>query len=207
MMEYLKSIWTELVLNYIDDVKLVDRLWTEIEKAYSHKSRYYHNLEHLKYMAQKALEHKNDLNDPDTIMFSIFYHDIVYNQIGQDNEKKSANIAENRLVSLGVPADKIYRCKEQIMATKDHHGRDENDTSYLLDFDLAILGDTPENYKNYTKKIRSEYAIYPDFLYKKGRKKVIRHFLDMDRIFKTDVFYKNYEKQARENLKTELQEL
>lgn len=206
-MEYLKSIWTELALNYTGDVELADGLWEEIEKAYSGKKRYYHNLAHLKYMADKAISYKDCLNDPQTIMFSIFYHDIVYNTIGQDNEQKSADIAEDRLASLGVPGDKISRCKNQIMATKDHHDSPDNDTNYLVDFDLAILGDNPENYKDYTKKIRSECSIYPNFLYKKGRKKVLQQFLNKDRIFKTDIFCENYEKQARENLKTELQEL
>lgn len=206
-MQYLKSIWIELALSYTDDVKLVTGLWKEIEKAYSCNKRHYHNLEHLKYMIDKAIKYKNCLNDPHTIMFSIFYHDIVYNTIGQDNEQKSADIAEERLVNLGVAGDSISRCKNQIMATKDHNDNTDNDTNFLLDFDLAILGDTPENYKDYTKKIRSEYSIYPDFLYKKGRKKVLQHFLDKDRIFKTGIFYENYEKQAKENLKTELQKL
>lgn len=206
-MEYIKSLWKKVALNYTSDAKLITGLWTEIEKAYSDKKRYYHNLAHVKYMIDKALEHKDDLNDPDTIMFSIFYHDIVHNTMGQENEQKSADIAKLRLASLGVPADKISRCKKQVVATKAHHYSDDNDTNYLLDFDLAILGDTPESYKEYTKKIRKEYSTYPDFLYKKGRKKVLQHFLDMDRIFKTEAFYKKYEMQARENLKAEIQEL
>src|SRR5690606_34481974 len=99
----------------------------------------------------------------------------VYNITRQDNEQKSADIAEDRLAKLGVPADKISMCQNQIMVTKEHHDSTDNDTNYLLDFDLLILGDTPENYKDYTKKIRNEYSIYPDFLYKKGRKKVLQH--------------------------------
>src|SRR5690606_12526831 len=135
-MEYLKSIWTELALNYSKDVKLVARLWIEIENAYSDKSRHYHNLSHLKYMTERALEYMYLLNDPDSIMFSIFYHDIVYKITRQDNEKKSADIAEDRLTSLRVPEDKISMCKNQIMATKDHYGYTDNDTNYLVDFDL-----------------------------------------------------------------------
>lgn len=203
----LKAIWKELALNYTDDVRIATALWIEIEKAYSDKERHYHNLTHLKYMADKALEYKELLNDPDTVMFSIFYHDIVYNTKGKDNEQKSADIAKSRLESIGVPTDKISRCQNLIMATKEHNVNSDNDTNYLIDFDLAILGDTPENYKEYRKGIRNEYSIYPDFLYNKGRKKVLRHFLNMGRIFKTEVFHENYEKQARDNLKTELQEL
>lgn len=206
-MENLKVIWNELVLNYTDDVRLVTMLWKEIEKAYSGKNRHYHNLAHLKYMIDKAFEYKDSLNDPDTVMFSIFYHDIVYNSTSQDNEQKSANIAKERLTLLGVPSEKVSWCQNQIIATKNHQESVDNDTNYLLDFDLAVLGDTPESYNNYTKKIRREYSIFPDFLYNKGRKKVLRHFLNMDKIFKTNDFYKKYEKQAKENINTELQGL
>ncbi|HXL55890.1 MAG TPA: hypothetical protein VN958_06525 [Chitinophagaceae bacterium] len=44
-------------------------------------------------------------------------------------------------------------------------------------------------------------------MYNEGRKKVLMHFLEMNRIFKTDEFYNQFEKQARENLKRELKEL
>jgi predicted metal-dependent HD superfamily phosphohydrolase len=40
-----------------------------------------------------------------------------------------------------------------------------------LDADLSILGKDLDTYLAYTKMIRKEYSIYPDFLYKPGRKK------------------------------------
>ncbi|MDI3322235.1 hypothetical protein [Pinibacter soli] len=49
----------------------------------------------------------------------------------------------------------------------------------------------------------TEYAIYPDLIYKPGRKQVLLHFLEMKRIFKTKEFYEKYETAARENLKKE----
>ncbi|WP_375580332.1 hypothetical protein ABWH96_04655 [Marivirga tractuosa] len=206
-MNDLRTIWNELTSRYTENDELIDELWTEIEKKYTAKKRHYHNLTHLEYMTDRAIKHKDLLIDFDTVLFSIFYHDIVYNIKRQNNEQKSAEIAYDRLSKLGVPAYKIAACQNQIIATKDHNDNDSSDTNYLVDFDLAILGDTTENYKTYRKKIRDEYSIYPDFLYRKGRKKVLQHFLDMDRIFKTKEFYENFELPARENLKTELQEL
>jgi predicted metal-dependent HD superfamily phosphohydrolase len=93
------------------------------------------------------------------------------------------------------------------MATKDHQAGSDKGTLYLLDFDLAILGENLQTYAEYVQKIRAEYALYPDFLYNRGRKKVLQHFLDRDTIFKTREFIDNYESQARENLKAELKEL
>ncbi|GAA3582111.1 hypothetical protein GCM10022395_33110 [Snuella lapsa] len=185
---------------------LIDELWNEIEKNYSGKNRHYHNLNHLEFMMKLAFEYKSELVDIDTLLFSVFYHDIVYNSKRSDNELKSAEIAKVRLKRLGLPSDRITKCHEQILATKEHGNDTESDTNFLVDFDLAILGDEHENYLDYTKKIRKEYSVYPDFFYNKGRKKVLRHFLEMDRIFKTNEFKMNFEEQARKNIRTELGE-
>jgi predicted metal-dependent HD superfamily phosphohydrolase len=203
-MEELRTIWNALCGRYTDNRELVRELWTEIEEKYSTGKRPYHNLEHLQYMAEKAMMYRESLMDFDTILFSICYHDIVYKPGRQDNEHKSAQIARDRLSRLGLADESVAKCLEQIIATKDHKENADPDTSYLLDMDLAILGESPKIYRAYTAKIRQEYAIYPDFLYKRGRKKVLQHFLQMDRIFKTKDFHAAYEKQARENLEAEL---
>lgn len=192
---------------YTDNTELVDKLWDEIEEEYSKGKRHYHNLEHLEYMMEKAIKYKDSLEDLDTVMFTIFYHDIVYDTTRHDNEKKSADLAHDRLIKLGMPVDKVVKCQRQIMATKEHEESEDNDTNYVLDFDLAILGDTPECYRNYAEMIRAEYSIYPNFLYKKRRKKVLQHMLSMNRIFKTQAFYDHYEQQARTNVRSELEGL
>lgn len=203
-MSTIKSIWMELGAKYSDNTALLESQWQEIESAYSKEERHYHTLNHLEYMLNLAKEFESFLNDTDTLKFSIFYHDIIYNAQVHDNEEQSAEIARDRLAELGVKGDKITKCQEQILATKSHEKGSDEDTNYLLDFDLAILGDTPKAYLTYSKNIRAEYAIYPDDLYRQGRQKVLQHFLSMDKIFKTDIFQLNRERQARANLTHEL---
>ena len=48
---------------------------------------------------------------------------------------------------------------------------------------------------------------YPDLLYKPGRKKVLQHFLSMERIFKTEQFFSRFEDKARKNLLQEFETL
>ncbi|MNE99513.1 hypothetical protein D3C80_1982060 [compost metagenome] len=79
------------------------------------------------------------------------------------------------------------------------------DTNYFTDADLSILGQDWERYIQYAKDIRKEYTIYPDEQYYPGRTRVIQHFLDMPRLFKTEYFYLQFEEKARENLAKELQ--
>jgi len=200
----LSIVWQKLATKYTDNDQLIHELWEEIEKSYTAQNRHYHNLAHLSYMATHATKYQNKLYDPDTVLFSIFYHDIVYSVMRQDNEQKSANLARKRLSQLQVPANKITNCCTQIVATRNHAPSSDEDANYLLDFDLSILGESPTVYQEYTRQIRKEYAGYPDFLYRRGRKKVLQHFLAMDRIFKTDPFYERYEQTARNNLKAEL---
>lgn len=84
---------------------------------------------------------------------------------------------------------------------------EDPDAALFIDADLSILGKSPPVYNSYSKQIRQEYAVYPDTLYLPGRKKVILHFLEMPRIYKTDFFYEKYEEQARKNLRREWKDL
>lgn len=150
---------------------------------------------------------KSNIKDFPTVSFSVFYHDIVYDASSKSNEEKSALWAEERLRKLNLNKDEISKIIAQIIATKLHQKSDDMDTDYLLDADLSILGKDKTVYLEYTKKIRKEYSIYPDFLYKPGRKKVLRHFLELESIFKTSEFIDRYELKAKENIAAELQTL
>ena len=134
----------------------------------------------------------------------LFYHDIIYQVFRKDNEEQSAAFAKKVLADLGVAPERVERCVRHIQATKQHHWSDDPDCNYLLDMDLGILGSERERYELYTQQIRKEYRIFPDLLYKPGRKKVIDHFLGLDSIYKTEYFRALFEKQARNNLKWEL---
>lgn len=94
-----------------------------------------------------------------------------------------------------------------ILPTKQHEISDNNNTNYLTDADLAILGGSPYDYQKYSEQIREEYATYPDFMYNNGRRKALQHFLQVERIFKTNYFSGKFEKQARINIANEPEEL
>ncbi len=206
-MHALKYTYKSLVAKYCDDQTLINTLWQEIEKQYSCSQRHYHNLTHLQYMLEKAEQCKSQIEDYDTLLFAIFYHDIIYKATRKDNELKSAELAQKRMTELGVPIEKIKKCFQQIVATQHHAPTEDNDTRYLLDIDMAILGEDSSTYQKYASNVRREYSIYPDLLYKPGRKKVLQNFLKQDRIFQTTEFYGRFEAQARENIKSEIREL
>lgn len=203
----LKQVFLDLVSQYTPSNVHALELWHEIETQYAEKSRHYHTLFHLENLLAQLGEIKKEIRDWNCILFTLFYHDVVYNTVRQDNEEKSAEFAATRMMSIGVPQEMIRKCSDHILATKSHIKSDDPDANFFTDADLSILGAVWENYSAYSKQVREEYSIYPKILYNTGRKKVLQHFLQMDRIYKTDHFFGKFEVQARENMKKEMEML
>lgn len=201
----MKSTFTKLAAGYTANERLIQQLWNEVETAYSQPKRYYHTMQHLAHLLNELDPVKEKIQDWNTVLFSVFYHDFVYNPLRRDNEERSVAIMENRLQSIDVPPEIIAACRGQILCTKTHAHCLDADSNFFTDADLSILGQEENSYKEYTAAIRKEYALYADNLYYPGRKAVLKQFLQMERIFKTGVFFDRYEKQARQNLQWELE--
>jgi predicted metal-dependent HD superfamily phosphohydrolase len=193
----------QLVAGYTANPSLANSLWLEIFAKYSEPGRHYHTTEHLEKILAELDEVRHQITDWDTMLFALFYHDIIHTAISSANETESARIAKQRLAEIGYPEEKIAKCKSMILATKNHQLSDDPDTNFLIDADLAVLGQDTANYQQYAEDIRKEYAVFPDLLYDYGRKKMIQHYLKMKPIYKTDHFFYKYESQARKNLENE----
>ena len=201
----LKETYIELLTNYTDDNSLKNELWTEIEQNYSEKKRHYHNLSHLENSLVELTGVKDKIENWNTILLTLFYHDIIYNSLKSDNEEQSAELAEKRMKQINVPFLTIENCKSQILATKKHLCNSISDINYFIDSDLSILGQQEEVYKKYSKNVRLEYLYYPSIIYNKARIQVLNNFLKQDSIFKTDYFKSKFEEQAKINLNTEIE--
>ncbi len=193
----LKKRFQILCQNFTNNTKLIETLWSELEKAYTSSTRYYHTLTHLEEIYQ-VLPTLNMMSE-----FSIFYHDIIYNVSRNDNEEQSAYLCEKRLQLLGVSSELRKAVSQLIIETKTHQPSSQTNTLFL-DADLSILGSTWEKYKNYFQNVRREYAFYSDDSYNVGRKKVLKQFLKKERIYISDYFYERYEEKARKNIEQEL---
>lgn len=200
----LKGTFIQLLSKYTNDDFLTNDLWSEIELLYLSKERYYHTLQHLDNLLVQLTEIKSDIKNWETTLFALYYHDIIYNPQNSDNEEKSAELAGQRMRQIAVPHNTITLSAKLILATKSHLFSTDSDTNYFTDADLSILGHDSETYALYSSNVRKEYSMYPDSVYNPGRKSVLKHFLSMDRIFKTDFFYNKFEAQARKNLTNEL---
>lgn len=191
--------------SFTRDEQLVASYWQELELAYTQPGRHYHTLQHIEQLLDLLDAVNEHCSDLVALQLAVFYHDIVYDVQRNDNEVQSAAIARQRLTALGYEA--VGKVDTFILATQTHESSGDQDTDYLLDIDLSILGAGGSRYETYAQQVREEYRIYPDTVYNPGRVKVLQHFLGLKRIFKTDYFYHALEVQARINLQNEIARL
>jgi predicted metal-dependent HD superfamily phosphohydrolase len=193
---------TELLITIGINPNETNSFWYDLEKAYSGKSRHYHNLNHLQEMIELFDIYRSSLKNPNEVLYSIFYHDYIYKATRKDNELKSAELA------LAILPDSILLNKsfvfDAICATQLHQHNEIEDINWLIDFDLKILSKDWEAYQTYCSQIRKEYKIYPNFLYKPGRKKALEHFLEQEFIYKTETFRNLFDEKAKANIKREI---
>ena len=198
----LQDKYTELLLNIGFAENGIQHHWLNLEKAYSRKLRHYHNLNHVSEMMDCYDLYRSHLENPNEVLFAIFYHDIIYKVTRKDNELKSAQFA----VAILPDDSKLNKelVYDMICATQHHQHNINEDINWLIDFDLKVLSKDWWAYKIYFEQIRKEYKIYPNFLYNPGRKKALEHFLKNEIIFQTAEFRNKYETQARENILSEI---
>ncbi len=194
----LKSKFLHTCSKYCHDEKLINELYKELSSHYMDKNRYYHNLEHIHAIFQ-ALE---NIDLSHALEFAIFYHDVIYDVKSAKNEELSALFCQKALTKLSVPKDIITKTTNIILDTKTHTPTTD-DSIYMIDADLSIFSTDSRTYQKLSKQIRKEYAMYDDATYTKGRIKVLKSFLDKEKIFISKEFNK-HENKARQNIQNEI---
>lgn len=135
-------------------------------------------------------------------------HDVVYTGAAGDDEAASAAWARRALAAAGVAGQLCERIAELITATAEHVARPDDDVAWvLLDADLAILGQEPQAYMSYVRRVRQEYQTVsePDWI--TGRSAVLRALRDRGSIFHLPEAQARWEMQAQRNIADELASL
>ena len=194
----LKHVWFELhqYYNFSEPQKIYD----ELIAAYSEKQRAYHTVQHL-YECLSLMEAvQYELNDPYAVALALWFHDVIYDPQAPDNELKSAELFE-QLMAQDLSSDTLEKIKRWILATQKHALTDETDLQFLLDIDLAILAATPERFIQYEQQIQQEYSWVDPEVYAIKRKEVLMHFYQSEPLYQTVYFQKNFELNAKDNLR------
>lgn len=199
--------------------------WEAIARAYSEPHRHYHGLSHLSAMFREYDRVRHLLNYPEAVSDSIWMHDFrmdVDLAVNSTNEARSVKAyleltrayAPRRLVVTdehegGLPYGRVGLVAEFVMCSKGHqvnspflqaHPRALADAKLFLDIDLSILSAPAAECDQYDEDIRKEFAAVPEKLFASERARVLRNFLERERIYLTDAFAPR-EDAARDNLR------
>ncbi len=206
---YLLDCWDSIFSNYSQvNFEIAHAYGIEIIANYSEHTRHYHNVDHINSMLKLCDLYQRQLKNIDNVKIAVFYHDCIYNSKSNTNETDSAKRAVEELTQINFPAAEIEKIKLYILSTQNHKPLlDDSDLKYFLDFDLYILGQTENQYFDYTKRIRREYQWVPSFIYNTKRKAVLKSFLERNELYYTTEFVEKYTQQAKINLEEEIKSL
>jgi predicted metal-dependent HD superfamily phosphohydrolase len=182
-------------------------LYAELIARYSEPHRHYHTVRHLSECFDRWALLRDFAPHPGEVEVALWFHDVIYDTHRDDNEAKSAKLAEKSAIDLGVRPDSARCIRSLILCT--HHvvepvGPDEE---ALVDTDLSILGASPSRFAEYERQVRLEYAWVPEPAYRSRRSALLNAFLTRPHIYATDLFRERYEAQARANLQQSLENL
>jgi predicted metal-dependent HD superfamily phosphohydrolase len=180
-------------------------LRAELVAAYTAPGRHYHDLHHIEALLGLADACADAIADRDAVEAAIWFHDAIYDTRRNDNEERSAALAEARLAGT-AGAERIARIAAMIRATAGHSRPDfpdvaaAHDCALFLDMDLSILGSPEADFDAYEAAVRREYGWVSEPQWRQGRRAVLAGFLARPSIYATPRFQASHEAAARHNL-------
>jgi len=188
----------------LGDLQLTDLdliTYGRLIEAYGATDRYYHSLNHIEDCLAQLRSCRKLTDNADQIALAFWFHDAVYHWNSSTNEQDSADWAASFLAANKASAQLLKQVTDLILATRHFEpNMPTRDCKILVDIDLSILGRDADAYRRYERAIAQEYARVPKVLYRRGRRAVLRSFLERERIYQTDYFHHLYEVQARRNI-------
>jgi len=188
--------------------RIEPQLWfDELLGLYSEPHRHYHNAQHIADCLDEFDSVKSLAKEPLAVEMGIWFHDAIYDPRAADNEERSAELAQKRVLEAGLEQDLAKSVTALVMATKQHDGSLHPDAPLLVDIDLSILGQDAKRFWEYEEQIRKEYEWVPEDVFVTKRAEILERFLARKRIYNTARYFQNCEARARSNLAASIQKL
>ena len=184
--------------------------WSRWPRAYHDTTHLWACLRHLQSVQEQQ---PGAIQNPLAVALAIWYHDAIYWPWSGRNEERSAAWSTRFLHSQHVPAALQATVHQYILDTRHNANVDIDagdpgpDAQWVVDIDLAVLGQSEAVYRRFEHNVRREYFFVRWPRYVAGRSAVLQGFLDHPRIYQNAWFFDRYEAQARTNLHHALQAL
>lgn len=184
-----------------------------LSECYKEPPRAYHTLTHvewgLKRIDEIAMNEPHEHDELPAIEFAMWFHDAVmrFGEGADLDEEASAHLASNIANEVGLCAEFILQVKRLIRATDHQYEPMRIDEMILVDADLSILGANEEAFRDYERRVRSEWGHVSDLEFMAGRLKVLDRFASKRRIFSTQYASNKWEWMARSNIERSMAKL
>jgi len=192
--------WQALGQSLARDTPAWRREGQRLIRSWSRWPRAYHDTTHLHACLRHLQAVRPQLADPHAAELALWYHDAIYWPWSSRNEERSADWAVRFLQGQGLPGALAQAVRQHILDTRHQSGPLAGDAQWVVDIDLAILGQSDAVYRQFERNVRREYFFVRWPRYVAGRGAVLQGFLSRPRIYGTAWFYDRYEAQARTNL-------
>jgi len=174
-----------------------EAVYADLARHYAEPTRHYHTLHHI-HRCLRNLDWAHDaIPHPDSVELALWCHDVIYVPGARDNEERS--IEWFRRWANGRIASGERIC-EMILATRHTTAPAELDDCFLVDIDLAVLGDERQYFCEDGVRLRAERPDLDDRAYDAFERTILGNFLARPRIYYTDLFHTLWETRARTNL-------
>ncbi|MGB7157879.1 MAG: hypothetical protein WBD40_07420 [Tepidisphaeraceae bacterium] len=173
----------------------------QLVRHYREPHRAYHDLHHIAECLREFDGVRHLAPDPDAIEAAIWFHDVIYDPRGSDNEGKSSAFSDASLARLG--SSEPFRAEVRRLILLTRHSLPPTDLSgqLMVDTDLSSLGAPADVFDQNGRNIRKEFAHVDAATYRTSRAEILRKFEARPRIYFTEVFFNRFESAARANLR------
>lgn len=182
-------------------------LYRQLISAYRSRSRHYHTVTHLEACLRELESARAQLAEPAMVELALWFHDAIYRTFRRDNEERSAQWAQEALAKAGATPEAAARVGSYVLATKHGDASLAGDTAYVVDIDLAILGEAEPIYDEFEQQVRREYWWVGRKRFARNRIQLLNSFLSRASIYSTPHFRDRCEKPARNNIARAIKQL
>jgi predicted metal-dependent HD superfamily phosphohydrolase len=177
-----------------------DGLFEEVAAAWAEPHRAYHGTAHLLDCLDQLDSAPGEGADRRIVEAGLWFHDAVYDPRATGNEARSAAWASRALAAAGIAPATAAEVARLVLLTR-HTGPAADPAGRLIcDVDLSILGRPPDDFYEFERRIRAEYAWVPEATFRAVRAEILTGFLRRSPLYLTQHFRRKFESGARANL-------
>jgi predicted metal-dependent HD superfamily phosphohydrolase len=177
-----------------------DALFEQVAGAWAEPHRAYHGTAHLLDCLEQLDAAPGEGADRRIVEAALWFHDAIYDPRATGNEARSAVWASRALGAVGIPQAVATEIARLVLLTRHTAPAADPAGRLICDVDLSILGRGEDEFHEFERRIRAEYAWVAEGTYRAVRADILSGFLRREPLYLTQHFRRKYESSARRNL-------